>query len=129
MRKPITSDQAPKPRGPYSPAMIASGPTVYVSAQGPIDPATDQFLTGAFHEQAERVFQNITALLEAAGTSWQYAVKVTVCLADFGNFATMNQVYLKYVSEPYPARTTVQAPVGQSAIAVDCIAVLPDGAA
>lgn len=126
MRKAISSDKAPRPRGPYSPAMIASGPTVYVSSQGPIDPATDQIVPGGFAEQAERVFQNVTALLEAAGTSWQNAVKVTVFLADFGNFAAMNAIYLKYVSDPYPARTTLQAPIGNSAIGVDCIAVIPE---
>jgi 2-iminobutanoate/2-iminopropanoate deaminase len=125
MRKPISSDKGPKPRGPYSPAMIASGPTVYVSSQGPIDPVTNQFSTGSFAEQAELVFQNIGVLLEAAGATWADAVKVTVYLADFANFAAMNEVYLKYVGEPYPARTTVQATVGNSPLVVDCIAVLP----
>jgi 2-iminobutanoate/2-iminopropanoate deaminase len=125
MRKAIVSDKAPKPRGPYSPAIIASGPTVYVSAQGPVDPATDQFVSGSFADQAERVFKNVSALLEAAGTSWQHAVKVTVMLADFGNFAAMNQVYANYVTEPFPARTTLEAKIGTSAIGVDCIAVIP----
>jgi 2-iminobutanoate/2-iminopropanoate deaminase len=127
MRQPISSDQAPKPRGPYSPAMIASGPTVYVSSQGPIDPATNQFSTGSFAEQADLVFRNVAALLEAAGSSWAHAVKVTVYLADFANFAAMNEVYLRYIQEPYPARTTVQSAIGNSPIAVDCIAVLPEG--
>jgi 2-iminobutanoate/2-iminopropanoate deaminase len=125
MRKAIVSDKAPRPRGPYSPAIIASGPTVYVSAQGPVDPATDQFVSGSFADQAERVFKNVSALLEAAGTSWQHAVKVTVVLADFGNFAAMNQVYANYVTEPFPARTTLEAKIGTSAIGVDCIAVIP----
>ena len=125
MRKAVVSDKAPRPRGPYSPAIIASGPTVYVSAQGPVDPATDQFVSGSFADQAERVFKNVSALLEAAGTSWQHAVKVTVVLADFGNFAAMNQVYANYVTEPFPARTTLEAKIGTSAIGVDCIAVIP----
>lgn len=125
MRKAVVSDKAPRPRGPYSPAIIASGPIVYVSAQGPVDPATDQFVSGSFTDQAERVFKNVSALLEAAGTSWQHAVKVTVVLADFGNFAAMNQVYANYVTEPFPARTTLEAKIGTSAIGVDCIAVIP----
>ena len=125
MRKAIVSDKAPRPRGPYSPAIVASGPTVYVSAQGPVDPATDQFVSGSFADQAERVFENVGALLEAAGTSWQHAVKVTVVLADFGNFAAMNQVYANHVTEPFPARTTLEAKIGTSAIGVDCIAVIP----
>ncbi|MEZ4735968.1 MAG: Rid family detoxifying hydrolase [Caldilineaceae bacterium] len=127
MRQPIHSDKAPKPRGPYSPAIVATGPTVYVSAQGPIDPATNQARSGSFVEQAEQVFQNVTALLEAAGTSWAHAVKVTVFLADFADFAQMNEIYLKYVSEPYPARTTVHSRIGKSDIAVDCIALVPEG--
>lgn len=125
MRKAIVSDKAPRPRGPYSPAIIASGPTVYVSAQGPVDPATDQFVSGSFADQAERVFKNVSALLEAAGTSWQHAVKVTVVLADFGNFAAMNHVYANYVTEPFPARTTLEVKIGTNAISVDCIAVIP----
>lgn len=127
MRQPIHSDKAPKPRGPYSPAIVASGPTVYVSAQGPIDPVTNVALSGSFMEQAEQVFQNVTALLEAAGSSWANAVKVTVYLADFADFAKMNEVYLTYVREPYPARTTVHSRIGQSDIAVDCIALVPEG--
>lgn len=126
MRKPITTDKAPKPRGPYTPAIVASGPTVYVSSQGPIDPVTNQLCTGSFQEQAELVFQNVGALLDAAGTSWQHAVKVTVYLADFSNFAAMNAAYQKYITEPYPARTTVHSAIGQNAIAVDCIAVIPE---
>ena len=125
MRKAILSAQAPRPRGPYSQAIIASGPTVYDSAQGPVDPATDLFVSGSFADQAERAFRNVSALLEAAGTSWQHAVKVTVVLADFGNFAAMNQVYSNYVTEPFPARTTLEAKIGTSAIGVDCIAVIP----
>lgn len=126
MRKAIRSDQAPKPRGPYSPAIVASGPTVYISAQGPYDPVTDQPRTGSVAEQAKQVFDNVGALLTAAGTSWANAVKVTVYLADFADFAAMNEVYLNYVSEPYPARTTVHSKIGQSAVAVDCIAIVPE---
>ncbi|MBX3011539.1 MAG: Rid family detoxifying hydrolase [Caldilineaceae bacterium] len=127
MRQPIQSDKAPKPRGPYTPAIVASGPTVYISAQGPLDPATNLPRGGTFTEQAEQVFQNVTALLEAAGSSWAHAVKVTVYLADFADFAKMNEVYLNYVTEPYPARTTVHSRIGQSEIAVDCIALVPEG--
>jgi len=127
IRQPIQSENAPKPRGPYSPAIVAAGLTVYISSQGPIDPVTNIARSGDFGEQAEQVFQNVTALLEAAGTSWANAVKVTVFLADFANFAKMNEVYLKYVSEPYPARTTVHSRIGQSEISVDCIALVPEG--
>ena len=126
MRKAIHSENAPNPRGPYSPAIVASGPTVYISAQGPYDPATGQVRSGGFGEQARQVFENVSALLEGAGTSWANAVKVTVYLADFADFAEMNEIYAGYVNEPYPARTTVRSQIGQSPIAVDCIALLPD---
>lgn len=126
VREAIQSSQAPKPRGPYSPAVVASGPTVYISAQGPYDPATGEARMASFAEQARQVFDNVSALLEAAGTSWEHAVKVTIFLADFADFAEMNEIYNTYVVEPYPARTTVHSQIGQSAIAVDCIALVPE---
>lgn len=126
MRRAIRSENAPNPRGPYSPAIVASGPTVYISSQGPIDPATNQPCGGTFSDQARQVFENVSALLAAAGSSWSNAVKVTVYLADFDNFAEMNAVYETYISEPYPARTTVRSQIGTSAIAVDCIALVPE---
>lgn len=125
-RQAIQSDHAPKPRGPYSPAIVATGPTVYVSAQGPYDPATQEPRMESFRAQAKQVFDNVTALLTAAGSSWADAVKVTVYLADWADFAEMNAVYESYVSEPYPARTTVRSQIGQSAIAVDCIALVSE---
>ena len=103
MRKAIVSDKAPRPRGPYSPAIIASGPTVYVSAQGPVDPATDQFVSGNFCPPSRNASSRMSArCCEAAGTSWQHAVKVTVVLADFGNFAAMNRAYANYVTDHFP---------------------------
>ena len=127
MRKAIVSDRAPRPRGPYSPAVVASGPTVYVSAQGPIDPTTDQALTGPFAEQAEQVFRNVGELLTAAGTDWAHAVKVTIYLADFADFAQMNEIYLRYVCAPYPARSTVQVAAlpKDVKIEIEAIAVRP----
>lgn len=126
MRKSIYTEQGAPPQGPYSQAIVASGPTVYISSQGPLDPATGQRVSGPFRAKAEQVFANLTTLLEAAGTSWAHAVKVTVYLADMSNFATMNEIYLKHVTEPYPARTTVQSNVGESELVVDCIAVIPE---
>lgn len=126
MRTPIHTDEGVTPRGPYTQAIVASGPTVYISSQGPFEPATNERISGTFLEKAERVFRNLTILLEAAGTDWAHAVKVTIYLADMGNFAEMNQVYLNYVTDPYPARTTAQSDIGENEILVDCIAVLPD---
>jgi 2-iminobutanoate/2-iminopropanoate deaminase len=126
MRKQIIAEKGAKPQGPYSPAIVASGPTVYVSGQGPIDPDTGTLRSGSFREQAELTFQNITTLLEAAGTSWAHVVKVGVFLADLRNFGEMNEIYKTYLTEPYPTRTTVQAVLPPNmAIEVDCIAVIP----
>jgi 2-iminobutanoate/2-iminopropanoate deaminase len=127
MRKQITSEKGAPPKGVYSPAIAASGPMVFVSGQGPVDPATGNLKLGSFEEQARLTFNNVTTLLEAAGTSWKNVVKVGVFLADLGHFGQMNEIYKGYLTEPYPARTTVQAvlPPGML-IEVDCIAIIPE---
>ncbi len=127
MREAVFSDKAVVPASPYSQGIVASGRTLYVSGQGSFDPVTNSFQPGAFREQAERTFRNVGLILEAAGASWQNVVKVNVYLANALDFAAMNEVYRQFVSEPYPARTTVQAGlIGQMLIEVDCIAVLPE---
>jgi 2-iminobutanoate/2-iminopropanoate deaminase len=126
MRKQILSDRGAPPQGPYSPAIVTEGPLVFVSGQGPVDPDTGEMRPGSFREQAELTFQNVSVLLEAAGTSWEHAVKVGVFLADLGNFAEMNEIYRRYLTPPFPARTTVEAGLAPGmAIEVDCIAVVP----
>jgi 2-iminobutanoate/2-iminopropanoate deaminase len=124
VRNPIFAENGAPPKGPYSPAMVASGTTLYVSAQGPFDPDTGEVVSTEFRIQARQVFDNVTALLAAAHATWNDVVKVQIFLADFANFADMNEIYLAYVTEPYPARTTVRSRIGQAEIAVDCIAVL-----
>jgi len=127
MRKLITGKDVAPSKGPYSPAILASGPTVYISGQVPIDPQTGEFVKGSFARQAEQAFDNVTTLLEAAGTAWQQVVRVGIYMADLQNFGELNQIYSRYISEPYPARTTIQAglPPGV-ALEVDCIALLPE---
>jgi 2-iminobutanoate/2-iminopropanoate deaminase len=128
MREEILTDKGPQPRGPYSQAIVADGRTVYVSGQGPVDPQTNQLEFGTFAQQAKLVFDNIGAILEAAGTSWKHVVRVGVFLSSLEDFAEMNEIYLQYLSQPYPARTTVEAGLpAQMRIEVDCIAVVPEG--
>ncbi len=123
MRKEISTEKGAEPKGPYSQAIVAEGPMVYISGQGPVDPETGAFRFGSFREQAELTFRNVGALLEAAGTTWAQVVKVGVFLADLGDFAEMNEIYKQFVQPPYPARTTVGAGLPpQMAIEVDCIA-------
>ena len=82
---------------------------MFVSGQIPIDPATGQFVAGGIAEQTERVLQNLSAVLEAAGSSLDKVVKTTVFLADMQEFAQMNEVYARFFTEAPPARATVAA--------------------
>lgn len=125
MRKPIVSPKGAAPRGPYTPAILAQGPMLFVSAQGPFDPATGALAGDDVRSQARQVFDNISAQLEEAGATWADVVKVQVFLADFADFTAMNEVYAEYVVAPYPARTTVHSKIGASLVAADVIAVLP----
>jgi 2-iminobutanoate/2-iminopropanoate deaminase len=125
MRKAIFTEKGAEPKGPYSQAVVADGPRVYVSGQGPVDPETGELRLGSFREQAELTFRNIGVLLEAAGTSWENVVKVNAYLFDLGDFAEFNEVYKQFLVEPYPARTTVQSTLSRIAIEIDCVAVIP----
>ncbi|HEX5889323.1 MAG TPA: RidA family protein [Pyrinomonadaceae bacterium] len=108
MREPVQTDNAPAAIGPYSQAIRAGG-FVFVSGQIPIDPATGQFVAGGIGEQTERVLQNLSAVLEAAGSGLNKVVKTTVFLADMQEFAQMNEVYARFFTEAPPARATVAA--------------------
>ena len=107
MKQPVSSPNAPKAIGPYSPA-VRTGQLLFVSGQVPIDPATGLMVDGDISAQTRRVFENIGALLTAGGRSFADVARTTVFLADMNDFAAMNEVYGRYFSEPYPARATVQ---------------------
>jgi len=106
IRKAIHSDQAPKAIGPYSQA-IRVGDTVYMAGQIPLDPVTMQMVEGDFEKEARRVFENIKAVIAAAGGTFDQVVKVTIFLTDFANFAKVNEIMAQYFKEPFPARSTV----------------------
>jgi 2-iminobutanoate/2-iminopropanoate deaminase len=108
MREAISTEAAPKAIGPYSQA-VRSGSLVFVSGQIPLDPATETMVDGDIAAQTHRVFANLRAILEAAGTSLDHVVRATVYLADMNDFAVVNEVYGTYFSSPAPARATVQA--------------------
>jgi 2-iminobutanoate/2-iminopropanoate deaminase len=107
MKEIIATAKGPKAIGPYSQAVRANG-FVFVSGQIPLDPATAELLVGDIGQQTARVLDNLKAILEAAGSSLDRAVKVSVFLKDMGEFAAMNAVYTKYFPENPPARATVQ---------------------
>jgi 2-iminobutanoate/2-iminopropanoate deaminase len=108
LKEPVKTPHAPAALGPYSQAIKAGG-FVYLSGQVAIDPATGEFVDGGIAEQTERVLKNVTAVLEAAGSSLDLVVNTTVFLADMSEFSAMNEVYAKFFPEPHPSRSTVQA--------------------
>ena len=103
--KMIATDKAPAAIGPYSQAMQV-GNMVFTSGQIPLDPATGEIVGATISEQAERVMQNLAAVLEAAGASFESAVKTTCFLADMADFAAFNEVYGRYFTSK-PARSCV----------------------
>ena len=107
MKEIIATEKGPKAIGPYSQAVRANG-FVFASGQIPLDPATGELLVGDIGQQTARVLENLKAILEAAGSSMDRAVKVSVFLRDMSEFAGMNAVYAKYFPNDPPARATVQ---------------------
>jgi 2-iminobutanoate/2-iminopropanoate deaminase len=108
MRQAVSTPGAPAAIGPYSQA-IHAGSLIFVSGQIPIDPATGALVDGDIAAQTHRVFQNLAAILEAAGSSLDRVVRVGVFLADMNDFAAMNAVYATYFNAPAPARATIEA--------------------
>ena len=108
MRQAVSSPGAPKAIGPYSQA-ITTGSLVFVSGQIPLDPETGAMVDGDIVAQTHRVFQNLKAILAAAGSSLDQVVRATVYLADMNDFAVVNEVYGSYFASPAPARATIQA--------------------
>ncbi len=107
MREVISTDKGPKAIGPYSQAIKANG-FIFVSGQTAFDPATGQVLEGGAAEQTERIMQNLKAIVEAAGSSLDRAVRLGVFLKDMNDFTAMNEVYARYFPANPPARTTVE---------------------
>lgn len=102
----IHTDQAPAAIGPYSQA-VQAGKTVYISGQIPLDPATGDLVDGDFKAQVERVFDNLTAVVEASGGTMANVARVGLFLTDMSQFATVNQVMEERFDQPYPARAAI----------------------
>jgi 2-iminobutanoate/2-iminopropanoate deaminase len=124
MRKQITAEKGATPQGPYSHAIVARGTFVYVSGQGPLDPATGKLLED-FREAAIQTLKNVQTILEAAGAGMGDVVKVNAYLRSMDDFSAFNEIYKTFFSEPFPARTTVQSTM-RIPIEVDVVAVLPE---
>lgn len=122
----IHTSGAPDAIGTYSQA-IRVGDTVYLSGQIPLDPATMQVVEGSMEKLVERVFENLKAVVTAAGGTMDDIVKVNVYLTDLAHFATVNEVMARYFTQPYPARAAVgvsQLPKGVP-VEMDAVMVLP----
>jgi 2-iminobutanoate/2-iminopropanoate deaminase len=125
-KKIFYTDKAPKPKGPYSQAVIHNG-LLFLSGQIPVDPSTGQLVRGTVEEETEAALNNIMIIAEEAGATMKDVLKVTCYLADMEDFSRVNEVYKKYFHYDPPARSTVQAarlPLDVQ-IEIDAIVALP----
>ena len=123
----IQTSNAPAAIGTYSQAAKA-GNTVYLSGQIPLVPSTMEMVSNEFEAQAVQVFENILAVVTAAGGKMENLVKVNIFLTDLGEFAKVNEIMARYFTQPYPARAAVQVsalPKGAQ-IEIDGVMVLPE---
>lgn len=123
-RQRIQTEAAPAAVGPYSQAIAAAG-LVFCAGQGGLDPASGRVIEGGVSAEADQALRNLAAVLAAAGSGLDRVVKVTIFLAEIGDFAAVNEVYRRHFSEPYPARTTLAVrdlPLGLQ-VEIECIAL------
>ena len=121
----ISTPDAPEAVGPYSQAIEANG-FVFCSGQIPLDPASGELLTGSIADQTRRCMQNLTAVLEAAGSSLEQVIKVNVYLADIAHYAEFNTAYGEFFDQEPPARAALAVgglPKGAS-VEVECVALV-----
>ena len=121
MKQQIFPSNAPKPIGPYSPGLRV-GDFVFVSGQGPTNPATGKIAGDYIEEQTAQVLENIKAILEAGGATMADVVKVTAHLSDLDLFERFNKVYAQYFPDPKPTRTTVGSKLLGILVEIDVIA-------
>jgi 2-iminobutanoate/2-iminopropanoate deaminase len=114
-RRAVSTAGAPAAIGPYSQGIVADG-LLFCAGQAALDPATGALVEGGIEPETERVMANLTAVLDAGGCSWGDVVKTTIFLVDMADFATVNGIYGRFVTDQPPARSTV------------AVAALPKGA-
>ena len=123
MRNAVVTEKAPKPLGPYSQAVI-EGDFIFLAGQGCTNPLTGKLELGDVRSETKRTFENIRAVLQAAGSSLDDVMKCNVYLRDINDFTAMNEIYETFFSAPFPARTTIQAGAlpGGIAVEIECVA-------
>jgi len=122
----ISTVDAPKAVGTYSQA-VKVGKTVYVSGQIPLDPLSGELVQSSMEAQIKRVFDNLSAIVRAAGGDFSDVTKLNVFVTDLSHFALLNQIMATYFKEPYPARAAIQVaalPKGAQ-VEMDCVVELP----
>jgi len=127
VRAQIQTDAAPAAIGPYSQAIRVGG-LVFTAGQTGAEPSSGELAEGVA-AQADRALQNLAAVLQAAGTSFERVVKTTIFLVDMADFAAVNEVYARYLSPPYPARSTIAVralPKG-GLVEIEMVALAADG--
>ncbi|MEO0072725.1 MAG: RidA family protein [candidate division WOR-3 bacterium] len=124
-KKIVFTDQAPRPIGPYSQAVIFDR-LVFISGQIGIDPQTGELVSGGVAEETKQIFKNLKEILSAIGLNFSNIVKTTVYLTDLSTFSVMNAVYGEYFESNYPARATVEVKAlpKKAKVEIDAIAVL-----
>jgi len=123
MRKAVMVDGAAKAGGHYSHAVIANG-FVYVSGQGPVDPATN-VMPDAFAAQVRQTLRNLQSILKGAGADLKDVVKVNAYLSDITRFQEYNTIYKEFFASEPPARTTIGCQLVGIQVEIDCVAALP----
>jgi reactive intermediate/imine deaminase len=121
----ISTPNAPQAIGTYSQA-VKCGNTVYVSGQIPLDPKTSELVQGEMEVHVRRVFDNLKAIINAAGGDCSHVAKLNVFLIDLNNFALVNKIMAEYFTQPYPARAAIQVaglPKGAQ-VEMDCVVEL-----
>ncbi len=122
----IKIEDAPLPKGAYS-QVVRAGDFLYVSGQGPIDPATQKFVFSDIRGETSLTLENVERVLNGCGASRKNIVKCGVFLADAADFSAMNEIYAAFFEGTAPARTTVQATLAEPGmkVEIDCVAYLP----
>ncbi|MGB3766441.1 MAG: RidA family protein [Phormidesmis sp.] len=129
VRKIVKTDRAPAPVGPYNQGIVASGKMLFASGQIPLDAKTGELVGATAAEQTEKVLQNLTEVVKAAGAELSNVVKTSVFLKDMNDFAAVNEVYARYFGdEDSPARACVEVArlPKDVLVEIECIAMVPD---
>lgn len=122
----ISTENAPSAIGPYSQAK-QHGDTIYVSGQGPADPDSREIEVEDVGDQTAQVLENVSAILEAAGSSMENVIKANVYLRDIDDYDAVNEVYAEYMSEPFPARAAVEVanlPLEEMDVEIEVVAAV-----